>query len=117
MLFRRLNWNIVSWFPTVSRISYAVMAIGLAFMIYHGFQGGQGFQPARLGLGGGQVPLRDKSGRLSDQVRRRRAHRRIHDHGGHTAIRGRRLGRRLRASPVDDLGQEEGEQQGSEQDR
>ncbi|MDP9110206.1 MAG: protein translocase subunit SecF [Candidatus Eremiobacteraeota bacterium] len=53
MLFRRLNWNIVGWFKTVSAISYIVIALGLGAMIYHGFEGGQGFQPAhmlRLGL-------------------------------------------------------------------
>ena len=53
MLFRRLNWNIVGWFKTVSAISYLVIAIGAAAMIYHGFEGGQGFQPShmlRLGL-------------------------------------------------------------------
>ena len=53
MLFRRLNWNIVGWFKTVSNISYFVIAVGLAAMIYHGFQGGQGFQAKnmlRLGL-------------------------------------------------------------------
>ncbi len=53
MLFRRLNWNIVGWFRTVSAISYLVIALGLGAMIYHGFQGGQGFQPShmlRLGL-------------------------------------------------------------------
>jgi preprotein translocase subunit SecF len=53
MLFRRLNWNIVGWFRTVSAISYIVIALGFAAMIYHGFEGGQGFQPShmlRLGL-------------------------------------------------------------------
>jgi preprotein translocase SecF subunit len=53
MLFRRLNWNIVGWFRIVSTISYVVIALGLGSMIYHGFQGGQGFQPShilRLGL-------------------------------------------------------------------
>jgi preprotein translocase SecF subunit len=53
MLFRRLNWNIVGWFRTVSAISYIVIAVGLGAMIYHGFEGGQGFQPShmlRLGL-------------------------------------------------------------------
>jgi preprotein translocase subunit SecF len=44
VLFRRLNWNIVGWFKTVSAISYIVIGLGLASMIYHGFQGGQGFQ-------------------------------------------------------------------------
>jgi preprotein translocase subunit SecF len=53
MLFRRLNWNIVGWFRTVSTISYLIIALGIGAMIYHGFQGGQGFQPShmlRLGL-------------------------------------------------------------------
>ncbi|HET9030184.1 MAG TPA: protein translocase subunit SecF [Candidatus Aquilonibacter sp.] len=53
MLFRRLNWNIVGWFGTVQTISYLVIALGLAAMIYHGFQGGNGFQARnmlRLGL-------------------------------------------------------------------
>ena len=53
MLFRRLNWNIVGWFKTVQAISYIVIALGLGAMIYHGFEGGQGFQPShmlRLGL-------------------------------------------------------------------
>jgi len=53
MFFRRLNWNIVGWFRIVSTISYLVIALGIAAMIYHGFQGGQGFQPShmlRLGL-------------------------------------------------------------------
>lgn len=53
MLFRRLNWNIVGWFKIVSTISYLVIALGLGAMVYHGFQGGTGFQPShmlRLGL-------------------------------------------------------------------
>ncbi len=53
MLFRRLNWNIVGWFRIVSTISYLVIALGLGAMVYHGFEGGQGFQPShmlRLGL-------------------------------------------------------------------
>jgi preprotein translocase subunit SecF len=53
MLFRKLNWNIVGWFRTVSLISYVIIALGLGAMIWHGFQGGQGFQPShmlRLGL-------------------------------------------------------------------
>lgn len=53
MFFRRLNWNIVGWFKVVSTISYVLIALGLASMIYHGFQGGRGFQPSqmlRLGL-------------------------------------------------------------------
>src|SRR5271154_2330171 len=35
MFFRRLNWNVVGWFNIVSYISYAVIALGLASMIYH----------------------------------------------------------------------------------
>jgi preprotein translocase SecF subunit len=53
MLFRRLNWNIVGWFRIVSTISYLVIALGIGAMLYHGFQGGQGFQVShmlRLGL-------------------------------------------------------------------
>ncbi len=53
MLFRRLNWNIVGWFRTVSAISYLIIALGVAAMIYHGFEGGDGFHPnhmLRLGL-------------------------------------------------------------------
>jgi preprotein translocase SecF subunit len=53
MLFRRLNWNIVGWFRTVSLISYIIIGLGLGSMIYHGFAGGNGFNPShmlRLGL-------------------------------------------------------------------
>ncbi|MBV8491165.1 MAG: protein translocase subunit SecF, partial [Candidatus Eremiobacteraeota bacterium] len=53
MLFRKLNWNIVGWFRIVSTISTIVIAIGIGSMIWHGFEGGQGFQPShmlRLGL-------------------------------------------------------------------
>ena len=35
MFFRRLNWNVVGWFNTVSYISYAIIALGAAAMIYH----------------------------------------------------------------------------------
>ncbi len=75
MLFRRLNWNIVGWFKTVSRISYFVMALGLAAMIYHGFQGGHGFQAKnmlRLGLsftGGTDVHVSYVSPTTTDAVR------------------------------------------------
>jgi len=54
MLFRKLNWNIVGWFKTVSTISYIVIALGLGAMIYHATTApGAGFQPShalRLGL-------------------------------------------------------------------
>jgi preprotein translocase SecF subunit len=53
MFFRRLNWNIVSWFRIVSFISYLIIAAGIGSMIWHGFQGGTGFHAnnmLRLGL-------------------------------------------------------------------
>jgi preprotein translocase SecF subunit len=64
MLFRRLNWNIVGWYRIVSTISYLVIAVGFGAMIYHGFAGGNGFQPShmlRLGLsftGGTDITVR-----------------------------------------------------------
>src|SRR5579883_4087 len=48
MFFRRLNWNIVGWFRTVSLISYLIIAAGFGSMIYHGFAGGNGFQPSKM---------------------------------------------------------------------
>ena len=53
MFFRRLNWNIVGWFRIVSLISSLIIAAGIGSMVYHGFSGGNGFQPShmlRLGL-------------------------------------------------------------------
>ncbi|GAC1572756.1 MAG: hypothetical protein NVS3B7_03570 [Candidatus Elarobacter sp.] len=47
MYFRRLNWNVVGWFRTVSAISYAVIFAGLVFMGYHWVKDGS---PLRLGL-------------------------------------------------------------------
>ncbi len=75
MFFRRLNWNIVGWFRTVSAISYIVIALGLGAMIYHGFEGGHGFQPSqmlRLGLtftGGTEVDVAFTQPVTTDQVR------------------------------------------------
>ena len=75
MFFRRLNWNIVGWFRTVSAISYIIIALGLGAMIYHGFQGGQGFQVKnmlRLGLtftGGTEVDVTYTKPVTTDQVR------------------------------------------------
>lgn len=63
MFFRRLNWNVVGWFRTVSFISYLVILAGIGSMVYHGFAGGGGFKPSqmlRLGLsftGGTQVDV------------------------------------------------------------
>jgi preprotein translocase subunit SecF len=47
MFFRKLNWNIVGWFRVVSLISYLVIGLGLAAMIYHGFTP-TGFQPSHM---------------------------------------------------------------------
>jgi preprotein translocase SecF subunit len=75
MLFRRLNWNIVGWFKTVQTISYLVIGLGFAAMIFHGFQGGQGFQPKqmlRLGLsftGGTDIAVTFDKPTTTDAVR------------------------------------------------
>jgi preprotein translocase SecF subunit len=54
MFFRRLNWNVVGWFRTVSLISYAVIAAGFVALLWHASTApGGGFQPShalRLGL-------------------------------------------------------------------
>ncbi len=75
MLFRRLNWNIVGWFRIVSTISYLVIAVGLGAMVYHGFEGGNGFQPShmlRLGLsftGGTAIDVKFARPVAIDQVK------------------------------------------------
>jgi preprotein translocase subunit SecF len=75
MLFRRLNWNIVGWFRVVSMISYLVIALGVGSMIYHGFAGGNGFQPSRmlrLGLsftGGTDITVRFTQPTTADRVK------------------------------------------------
>ena len=35
MFFRKRNWNVVGWFNIVSTISYAIIGIGVAVMLYH----------------------------------------------------------------------------------
>jgi len=54
MFFRRLNWNVVGWFRTVSLISYAVIFAGAVALVWHATHApGGGFQPShalRLGL-------------------------------------------------------------------
>ncbi len=54
MFFRRLNWNVVGWFRTVSAISYAIIALGAIALFWHATHApGGGFQPShalRLGL-------------------------------------------------------------------
>jgi len=75
MLFRRLNWNIVGWFHIVSTISYLVIALGFGAMIYHGFAGGNGFQPShmlRLGLsftGGTDIAVKFTQPTTADKVK------------------------------------------------
>jgi preprotein translocase subunit SecF len=75
MFFRRLNWNIVSWFRTVSAISYIIIAIGVGTMVFHGFEGGHGFQlkqVLRLGLtftGGTDVDVVYTTPTTTDAVR------------------------------------------------
>ncbi|MDQ6826632.1 MAG: protein translocase subunit SecF [Candidatus Eremiobacteraeota bacterium] len=67
MYFRNRNWNVVGWFRTVSLISYAVIGIGVAAMLWHATHApGGGFQPShalRLGLsftGGTDVGVKFK---------------------------------------------------------
>ena len=54
MFFRRLNWNVVGWFRTVSLISYAIIGLGFVALFWHATHApGGGFQPShalRLGL-------------------------------------------------------------------
>jgi preprotein translocase SecF subunit len=68
MFFRRLNWNIVGWFNTVSYISYAIIALGLASMVYHFATTGSAL---RLGLsftGGTDVTVSYKQSVTRDQL-------------------------------------------------
>ncbi len=75
MLFRRLNWNIVGWYRTVSWISGLIIALGIGSMIYHGFAGGNGFAPAhmlRLGLsftGGTDIAVQFTQPTTADKVK------------------------------------------------
>ncbi len=75
MLFRRLNWNIVGWFRIVSWISYAVIALGIGSMFYHGFAGGNGFHAnrmLRLGLsftGGTDITVKFTQPTTTDKVK------------------------------------------------
>ncbi|MEO6991773.1 MAG: protein translocase subunit SecF [Candidatus Baltobacteraceae bacterium] len=61
MFFRRLNWNVVGWFHTVSVISYVLIFAGLAMMGYNYFTKGY---LLRLGLsftGGTDVTVKFQS--------------------------------------------------------
>ncbi len=58
MFFRRLNWNVVGWFKIVSAISYCIIGLGIAMMIYNVVKTGA---PLRLGLsftGGTDITVR-----------------------------------------------------------
>ncbi|HKU67761.1 MAG TPA: protein translocase subunit SecF [Candidatus Baltobacteraceae bacterium] len=76
MFFRRLNWNVVSWFRIVSFISYLIIAAGLGSMVWHGFEGGNGFHANKmlqLGLsftGGTAVDVQFTKPATQDQVRK-----------------------------------------------
>jgi preprotein translocase SecF subunit len=68
VFFRRLNWNVVGWLRTVSIISYTVIALGLASMVYHWVTTGT---PLRLGLsftGGTDVTAKFTKPVTSDQL-------------------------------------------------
>jgi preprotein translocase SecF subunit len=68
MFFRRLNWNVVGWFRTVSLISYAIILAGLVFMGYHWYKDGT---PLRLGLsftGGTDVTVKFVHPATKDQI-------------------------------------------------
>jgi preprotein translocase SecF subunit len=76
MFFRKLNWNVVGWFRTVTIISGIVIALGLGAMIFHATQGpGGGFQPShllRLGLsftGGTDIVVKFAQPVKSDDVK------------------------------------------------
>ncbi|HEY1977408.1 MAG TPA: protein translocase subunit SecF [Candidatus Baltobacteraceae bacterium] len=75
MFFRKLNWNIVGWYRTVSTISYLIIALGVGAMVYHGFQGGQGFNPShmlRLGLsftGGTEIDVAFTQPTTTDKIK------------------------------------------------
>ncbi len=76
MFFRRLNWNVVGWFKIVSLISYIVIGLGLATMLYHSFTApGGGFQPSnalKLGLsftGGTAIEVKFKQPAAQDRIK------------------------------------------------
>jgi preprotein translocase subunit SecF len=68
MFFRRLNWNVVGWFRIVSAISYLVIGLGIAMMIYNYVTTGA---PLRLGLsftGGTDITLHFASPTTKDAI-------------------------------------------------
>jgi preprotein translocase subunit SecF len=62
MFFRRLNWNVVGWFTIVSNISYAIIAIGVAFMIYHYFTTGSIMKLGLSFTGGTDITVKFDNG-------------------------------------------------------
>ncbi|MEA2689477.1 MAG: preprotein translocase subunit SecF [Candidatus Eremiobacteraeota bacterium] len=79
MFFRRLNWNVVGWFRTVSAISYAFIIAGLLFMGYHWVKDGS---PLRLGLsftGGTDVTVKFKQPATKDAIANALASQKITD--------------------------------------
>jgi preprotein translocase SecF subunit len=69
MFFRRLNWNVVGWFNIVSWISYAVIALGIASMVFHYVQTGSAL---RLGLsftGGTDITVHFTGSVTQDQLK------------------------------------------------
>ena len=68
MFFRRLNWNVVGWFNTVSYISYAIIALGAVAMIFHFATTGSAL---RLGLsftGGTDITVTYKQSVTREQI-------------------------------------------------
>jgi preprotein translocase SecF subunit len=68
MFFRRLNWNVVGWFRTVSAISYIVIGLGIAMMAWNWVHTGA---PLRLGLsftGGTDVTVTFKAPATQDAI-------------------------------------------------
>jgi preprotein translocase subunit SecF len=68
MFFRRLNWNVVGWFNTVSYISYGIIALGIAAMVYHFATTGSAL---RLGLsftGGTDITVTYKQSVAREQI-------------------------------------------------
>ncbi len=75
MFFRRLNWNVVGWFRTVSLISYIIIGLGVVSLFWHATHApGGGFQPShalRLGLsftGGTDVTVKFNSPQSADAI-------------------------------------------------
>ena len=68
MFFRRLNWNVVGWFRTVSAISYVIIGLGIAMMVFNYVKTGA---PLRLGLsftGGTDVTVKFTQPTSKDRI-------------------------------------------------